>query len=511
MSKAPAAAQKEPELGTIRAAIWPIHGYEMKKFLPMCFIMFFVLFNYTVLRNMKDALVVPAAGAEVISFLKFWGVTPVSILFVVLYTKLSNVLAKESLFYAIVVPFLVFFAAFAFVIYPNKDFLHPDPQHIQMLMEQFPNVKYFIAIWGVWSYAIFYIMAEMWGTIILTLMFWQFANDITRTNEAKRFYSMFGLIANVSLIFAGQLTKFFAQMEHIRPGDIDSWQTPQYYLISMVVFAGFMIMAIYYWMSRNVLTDPFYYDQAKDESKATKKSKPKMSVGESFKYILSSPYLGFIALLVLGYGVSINLVEVTWKSQVRALYPDPKGYSAFMGDISTWTGVVTMTIILMCKGVVRRFGWLTGAISTPIVIGLTGILFFVFVLFQDSLGFMVDWIGLTPLFLAAFLGGLQNILSKGTKYALFDPTKEMAYIPLDPEVKSKGKAAVDVVGGRLGKSSGGLIQQGLLLATAGTQLTIAPYVAIGLIIVTLAWMWAAGSLSVLYNRKVAEKEAELKA
>ncbi len=39
------------------------------------------------------------------------------------------------------------------------------------------------------------------------------------------------------------------------------------------------------------------------------------------------------------------------------------------------------------------------------------------------------------LMLAVWVGMVQNVLSKATKYALFDPTKEMAYIPLDKESK----------------------------------------------------------------------------
>src|ERR1041385_281313 len=36
-----------PEFTGMRAALWPIHGYELKKFLPLAFIMFCLLFNYT--------------------------------------------------------------------------------------------------------------------------------------------------------------------------------------------------------------------------------------------------------------------------------------------------------------------------------------------------------------------------------------------------------------------------------------------------------------------------------
>ncbi|KAF3773548.1 ADP TP carrier protein 1 [Nymphaea thermarum] len=44
-----------------------------------------------------------------------------------------------------------------------------------------------------------------------------------------------------------------------------------------------------------------------------------------------------LATLVVAYGISINLVEVTWKSKLKAQYPTPNEYPSFMGDFSTCT------------------------------------------------------------------------------------------------------------------------------------------------------------------------------
>ena len=90
--------------------------------------MFFcILFDYTILRDTKDVLVVtaPKSGAEIIPFLKTYVNLPGAIGFTVLYSKLTNKYSRETVFYGIVSTFLAFFALFATVIYPCQGYLHP--------------------------------------------------------------------------------------------------------------------------------------------------------------------------------------------------------------------------------------------------------------------------------------------------------------------------------------------------------------------------------------------------
>jgi ATP:ADP antiporter, AAA family len=498
------------EFGKWRSFFWPVHAYELKKLLPMFFLFFFINFNYTVLRDTKDALIVtaPGSGAEAIPFLKVWGVLPFAILFMIVYAKLSNVLSKTKLFYTTISSFIAFFILFALVLYPCKDILHPTASADALQSFLPAGFQGLVALFRNWTYALFYIMSELWGSVAISLLFWGFANDITRISESKRFYAMFGLGANFAMLFSGPAIIYFSDIRSKLPAGTDAWGVSLNYMLSLVVVSGVIIMGIYWWINKNVLSDSRFYDPS--EVKKAKKEKPKMSLKESFMYLARSKYIGCLAILVIAYGIAINLVEVTWKSQLKLQYSNPNDYSTFMGYFSTITGLTTILMMLFVGGnVIRRFGWGVAAQITPVVLLITGVGFFSFVIFRDSLTAFISMLGTTPLMLAVVFGTVQNIMSKSAKYSLFDPTKEMAYIPLDQEAKVKGKAAIDVVGARLGKSGGSLVQQGLIVAF-GSLAAITPYIAVILFGIIFAWIYSSRSLSKQFVKLNAEREQQAK-
>lgn len=49
--------------------------------------------------------------------------------------------------------------------------------------------------------------------------------------------------------------------------------------------------------------------------------------------------------------------QVTWKSKLKAAFPNPNDYSAFMGDFSSSTGAVTFMMMIASRFIFRRFGW----------------------------------------------------------------------------------------------------------------------------------------------------------
>ena len=212
--------------------------------------------------------------------------------------------------------------------------------------------------------------------------------------------------------------------------------------------------------------------------------------------------------MVISYGIAINLAEVQWKNQVVINFAGNKAeINAFMGNFSSWTGIVTILFALFVgSNILRRFGWFVAAVFTPIVILIFGGLFFFLVMGGDRVASLLSNYDVTSAGIATIVGAVIVIASKAAKYCLFDPTKEMAYIPLDDELKTKGKAAVDVIGGRLGKSGGAFVQSTLLILLATSNvINIVHYSFWIFAAVCLIWIYAVKSLS----KRIAENENKL--
>jgi len=502
MKMSAVAANAEP---VANAKSTPSFNKTIKKLLPLGTMLFFILFNYTILRDTKDVLVVtaPNSGAEIIPFLKTYVNLPSAIGFTVLYSSLCNRMSTDKVFYIVMSAFLGFFGSFATIIYPNRMLLHPNAaaDWLTLILPAF--FKPMIAIFRNWTYALFYTLANLWGSVVVSLLFWGFSNEITTVDEAKKYYPLFGLMANVALIFSGQYVKYVSSLRSGLPIGADPWGHSLKLLMGAVMGGGAVIVALMAYMQTNVLTDPACVDP--NMEKKRKKQKTKMSMGESMKFLSNSPYIRDLALMVIGYGMAINMVEVSWKSSLKLAFPDPNAYSAFMGNFSSTTGVVTLLMMFAGSKIFKRFGWGTAALITPVTILITGVIFFSLTLFPNFFTPITAKLGLTPLLLAVYVGALQNILSKGAKYSLFDPAKEMAYIPLDAESKTKGKAAVDVIGSPLGKSGGSIIQQ-ILIALFGTLSASTPYLGGILGLITVVWLKATKSLAVQFNAKQEELE-----
>ena len=482
------------EFSTLRGIFFPIHAYELKKIVPLGVILFFALFNHFCLKNVKDALVVTNAGAEAIAFIKLFCVPPFAILFMLLYTKLADCLKNEHLYYTTLGFFVSFFVLFALVLYPFREALHPSPQVVANLQTLFPAFFWVFSIWGVWTYALFFVFAELWSSFILTLLFWQFVNQITGLKEAKRVYAFLTLLGQGAVTLSGCFGTLASDIRNKVSDSVDPWQISLYWIIGMVTVSSLISMYLYHWVYKNVLTDPRFYNKP-DLPGVKLKKKKKSSIWQSLKMVCRSPYLGLIALLVMCYGIGDNIIENFWKHELGQRYPNINEYNTFMNQYTIAYGFLSMIILIIAGNVFRRFSWGVGAILTPLVLGIGGTVLFLAILskniFLNGLGTMLSFQTMV-----VTVGFFVLVLDKSFKMSFFDISKELAFIPLSEELKIKGKAIVDVLGYRFGKSAGSGLQVILLTLVSvfsGLQATysdIAIYAFFTFLLCSLVWIIA---------------------
>ncbi|PCH57867.1 MAG: AAA family ATPase [Legionellales bacterium] len=503
------------KISGVRSFLWPIYGAEHKKLVPMFALFFMITMIYNLVRSIKVSVLItaPGSGAEAIPFIKFWLVLPAAFLVTYIFTKVANRFTREKVFYAVVLSFLVFFMFFVLVLFPNREFLALDSFAI-LLQKLLPaGAKGFIAIIRHWSLSLFYVVAEFWSTLVVAMLFWGFANEVTKVSEAKRFYAIFALGANSSGIFAGQLAQIVTvkTFNPLIPFGTTAWEQTLFLQFLIITMLGAIVIAIFYWLNSKV----FHEEAASDvlsmsgDSNRIKVKKPKLSLRECFVYLARSHYMRYIAVIVVAYNIIYNVADTLWMAHVRATFSEPGVLNAYINQVVSITGIFAAVFALVLAGnVIRKFGWIAAALITPVVWVVFGVGFYGCMLLDITsiAGVAVTFMG-NPVNMIVLLASAQMCFGRACKYTLFDETKEIAFIPLPKENQRKGKAVVDGIGSRLGKSGGAIMIQILLLLCSDIMLTV-PYLVVILVLISIAWIYSVLKLGKLVKQQIDNENQE---
>jgi len=419
---------------------------------------FLIIFVYHILKDLKDTLVITAsdAGAQVIPFLKIWVILPFAVLASFLFSKIYQRYGREKTLYFFVSLLLIAYALFAFVFFPLRSFLYLD--HLSGALTNILPVgcKGFISMIGYWIYSFFYLAAELWAMMILTVLFWGYLNETTSTQQAKSFYPLCVFAGNCAGILSGQTSHYLCHSLI----DVLSWQETLQLMVAIIICSGFAIMAI-----NRVLS----LAEAPVVSDGVKKAKSVISFKESLLCVVQSRPLLCIAILVVGFGLTSNLIEVVWKETIKTNYPEPQAYNAYVNQLTSIIGILAVCFALLSRWIFKAFSWSTIALITPVSLFITSFAFFFSMqLTEDFLAPFASVLNMEAFYFVMTLGSVYYVLALTAKYTIFDMCKEMAFLSIDENERMRAKSVIDSVGSRLGKSGSSCMYQVLLVAFGST-------------------------------------------
>lgn len=457
--------------------LFPFSRSEMIRFLPMAVMCLLLTTDYHLLRNIKETLIVthPHLKAEALPFIKTWFLLPIAWGFSVGYIFLSSRFSQKSLFFMIFVPFIIYYVLFFFVFYPNREFIEWQSAGV-FLKELFPVWMAPISeIFRHWYLSFFYIISEMWGTTVILLLFWGFANRMTHPEEAKRLYPFLIFLANLSGVCSGRFTVWASSGSDLT--SIEKWENVLNYTATFVTITGIIVAFIFYFLYR------YHFQEQGIREEQLKVDASKTPLSDHLRQAFSTRGLWPLMCMTCAYFFTTSLMEVLWYDQLNVLHPDPVAFNMYLNQVTIYIGIFsTLLSLIGAAQIVKYFPWGIAASATPFLLLPCGILIYFFSTSGSS----------DPVFLryTVGLGAVYFSLNRICKYTFFDVSKELAftYLPLQSQVQ--GKPLVDSLCPKLGKSCEGIYLQ-LLLGTFQTLSSALPVAIISISFIKVFWIWSA--------------------
>ncbi len=96
-----------------------------------------------------------------------------------------------------------------------------------------------------WMFTLFYCTSELWGDVVLSLLFWGLANETTSLRDAPLLYPLFGVGANVAQTLAGRILSAFSNTTASKLSYAQQVQS----CMVMVLCLGLGILAMHHYIN----------------------------------------------------------------------------------------------------------------------------------------------------------------------------------------------------------------------------------------------------------------------
>ncbi len=442
--------------------IFPVKSEEWRLFGLMFFVVCLVNINFSILRSVRNALVVADTGgsAAFIPYFELFGTFPASVLLTWGLTRFMRLFSPRFIFSLVMGFFLAFFLVFAFWIYPHREQIH---SLLESKLGLLFGLTRFKVVFTHWPDMIFYIMAELWKVALLSVIFWGFINQNLSMDKAKRFYPPLMLGSSIGAILAGPITVFCTSHMSWNFFALSSerWQHSLYLLTLFLLLCGLLSVGAFSALFKLLKKEELPPLEAQEKEPFSHKL---LTLTSSLRYLAKSRYLSALLLIVVAEYVAYALGELVFLETLKEMYPAPSDYCRYMGNLTLWTGVLTaFSALVLTPYLLQTYEWSRTAFITPfLLVVMTFVFFFVVICGKAGIS-----LGAAPLPLAVLLGSLHFAIGRASKYTLFDATKELAFIPLDQEGQIKGKLIIDGIGSRMGRGASSFLSIFLFLLIGG--------------------------------------------
>jgi ATP:ADP antiporter, AAA family len=433
-----------------------------RHFLLMFSLFFLLSVNHSILRSLRNTLVVVdlGKGAHLIPTFELFGALPVAYLITWLLTRLLNRFRMDQVFLITLTLFLGFFFLFAGWIYPAVVQSHQQ--------------------WALPLSMLFFAMAELWKPAMAIILFWGLLNRYLPLSEAKSLYAPLMLAGSLGSVVAGPIISIgtsTACWEALMP-QADRWTASLLLLLGCIGCLG-AVAGWLYCRLQKTLERMFPYKDPEQQ---------KLTVTDCIRSSWQNRSLRLLSWMVIADYIAYGLGEVIYLDALKLRYPHPADYCHFMGNLSLWTGLITgLSSLLITPWVLRSYRWVVASLVTPVCLLVTEALFFFFLRGHSWSAGWFGWSESQWLTVAIVCGSLQFCLCRGAKQTLFDASKELAFVSMPAHERTSGKLVIDGLCARLGRGAGSALSLACIRFGGGVMggALLTGFLAIG---ITISWI-----------------------